>query len=93
MLKLLKGRQLIAYKLRRPDARGKRYVDFYCADEKLTVELDDSMQFDEAGGREIRGRDEFFRALGVKIMRRSDKEYLLMPGDMLKDILSYVKRN
>ena len=67
--RLLRSRRLAGYKFRRQHSEGQYYLDFYCLEAKVAVELDGSghgypgrQQFD-------RERDALLTARGIRVKR------------------------
>ena len=53
---------------------GRFIVDFYCAPARLVIELDGSQHYEPHGLVYDSERDEFLTALGLKILRFSNRE-------------------
>lgn len=51
---------------------GNYIVDFYCASEKIVIELDGSQHFEEQGKRYDEKRDEYLKSLGLTVLRYSN---------------------
>ena len=49
-------------------------VDFYCASAKLVVEIDGSQHYEDDGKKADQKRDESLRALGLTVLRYSNRE-------------------
>ena len=49
-------------------------VDFYCASAKLVVEIDGSQHYEDDGKEADQKRDERLRALGLTVLRYSNRE-------------------
>ena len=49
-------------------------ADFYCAAAKLVIELDGSQHFEEAGEQYDRSRTQALEALGLMVLRFSNRE-------------------
>jgi very-short-patch-repair endonuclease len=65
----LKGHALAGRKFRRQHSIGNYIVDFYCASEKLIVELDGNYHFDPMISEDDQIRDEQLRSLGFRVLR------------------------
>ena len=53
---------------------GKFIVDFYCASAKLVIELDGSQHYEPQGMVYDSDRSEFLEALGLEVLRFSNRE-------------------
>jgi very-short-patch-repair endonuclease len=79
----LKQSQLEGRKFRRQHSIGNYIVDFYCPEEKLTVELDGEGHFWEEGMKRDHRRACYLNSLGIDVIRFENKlvfedmEYLL----------------
>lgn len=65
----LKSKQLLGRKFRRQHSIGSYIVDFYCASEKLTIELDGEVHNHPNQIIYDRRRDAFLKKLGFRILR------------------------
>lgn len=72
----VKGRQLEGRKFRRQSSIGSYIVDFYCPEEKLVVELDGEVHFDEEAIKYDKKRIEFLESVGLKVIRFENNEVL-----------------
>lgn len=52
---------------------GTAIVDFYCAEQKLVIELDGSQHYSCEGEDSDRQRDQHLRALGLRVLRYSNR--------------------
>src|SRR5689334_13238672 len=66
---MLKGSSLEGRKFRRQHSIGGYILDFYCASEKLAIELDGSRHFSDFGRLRDRERSLFLEAFGVNVIR------------------------
>ncbi len=82
---LLRGQQLGA-KFRRQHQFGPYILDFYCDEHKLGVEVDGGQHFEEAGAKKDAKRTSYLQALGVRVLRCTDREVLLEPEAVLEAI-------
>ena len=71
--KQLKGRKLKGRKFRRQHSIGNYIVDFYCASEKLIIELDGQVHYNPASQIRDQQRTEFLENAGFKIIRFENK--------------------
>ncbi len=53
---------------------GRFIVDFYCASARLVIELDGSQHYDHQGLAYDAERSEFLQALGLDVLRFSNRE-------------------
>ena len=53
---------------------GRYIVDFYCASARLVIEVDGSRHYEPHGSAYDAERSEFFKTLGLEILRFSDRE-------------------
>ena len=51
---------------------GKYIVDFYCSEFKTIIELDGSQHYEDKGQQNDKLRDEYFKSLGIKVLRYSN---------------------
>ena len=65
----LRGRRMGGFKFRRQYPCGPFYLDFYCPDERLAIELDGGQHFEARGQAYDRHRDEFLAARRITVMR------------------------
>jgi len=67
--KTLQGSKLDGRKFRRQQSIGKYVLDFYCPQEKLAVELDGEVYFNELAIIRDRERSAFIQCFGIKVIR------------------------
>ncbi len=65
----LKNKQLQGRKFRRQHSIHNFIVDFYCATERLVVELDGAHHYTLAGNMNDTGRDEYLNEMDIKVLR------------------------
>jgi len=53
---------------------GNYIVDFYCHSAKLVIELDGSQHYFDEGIEKDKERDDFFKKIGLKVIRFSNRE-------------------
>jgi ATP-dependent helicase HrpA/adenine-specific DNA-methyltransferase len=82
---MLRNRKLNA-KFRRQHPVGRYILDFYCASEKLAIELDGSQHFDPAAIAYDEQRNTFFRSKGILILRYNNNDVLQKTMDVIEDI-------
>jgi len=83
----LKNRQLLGSKFRRQVPYDRFILDFLCPEVKLIIEIDGSSHI----GKEERDkeRDEYFRALGYKVIRFKNEEVM----NNIENVLNEIKKN
>jgi very-short-patch-repair endonuclease len=70
---ILKSSKLDRRKFRRQHSVGRYILDFYCASEKLAVELDGARHFSGSGAAYDRKRKEFLEQHGIMVIRFENK--------------------
>lgn len=85
----VKDRQLEGRKFRRQTSIGPFVVDFYCPEEKLVVELDGDVHFDEEAIKYDKKRTEFLESVGLKVIRFENKDLLRNTEYVLSKIKEY----
>ena len=66
---ILKSKKLNARKFRRQHGLGNYIVDFYCASEKLVIELDGNPHAEYHKIEKDKKRDQYLEGLGFSILR------------------------
>jgi|SRR5690606_5325770 len=85
----LKGSQFEGRKFRRQHSITNYIVDFYCPSEKLIIELDGQVHFNEAAQEYDQKRQKELEDLGFKVIRFENK----MVFDFLPSVLQEIKDN
>ena len=67
--RLLQQSNLGGYKFRRQHSVGSYILDFYCAEEKLAIELDGDSHFTDDAMVYDRERTAYLNALDIKVLR------------------------
>ena len=70
----VKGKQLSGAQFYRQKIIGNCIVDFYCPQAKLVVEIDGGQHFEEAGAKNDAIRDDCLKAMGLRVLRFSNRE-------------------
>ena len=83
--KYLKGKQL-GKKFRRQHSVGNFIVDFYCATERVAIELDGEPHFTEDGMRYDARRTQYLNGLNIKVIRFENVRVFEDLGAVLKEI-------
>ena len=87
--KYLKSRQLSNRKFQRQHSIDYYIVDFYCAAEKLIIELDGQGHFNPEAQEYDRKRTQYLERLGYKVIRFENK----MVFDVLPSVLAEIRGN
>ena len=83
----LKNRKLEGRKFRRQHGIGKYVVDFYCPSERLIIELDGQVHFDNDNAEAYdERRTAYFESLGMKVLRYENKYVFEYPKWVLEEI-------
>ena len=87
--KHLKSRQLEGRRFTRQHSIGSFIVDFYCASEKLIIELDGAGHFTKDGIEYDKNRTNYLEQLGYKVIRFENK----MVFDNFQSVVMEIKDN
>ncbi|MFC7669833.1 endonuclease domain-containing protein [Hymenobacter humi] len=82
-------RPLASRKFRRQHSIGAYVLDFYCAEERLAVELDGAGHFTVSGNLHDAARTAYLNGLGIRVLRFENK--LIWSG--LDGVLQLIKDN
>ena len=89
---LLRKHKLGSRKFRRQHSIGSYIVDFYCASEKLVIEVDGSVHDMPEAIANDKVRDETLQHLGYKVLRIRNSEVFEQPEQVLqKIVVSFTK--
>ena len=88
----LKGSKLEGRKFRRQHSIKRFIVDFYCPSEKLIVELDGQVHFNEAAQEYDRKREKILEEFGFTVIRFENKMVFDFLPSVLKDIKDHFKK-
>ena len=69
---------------------GNYIVDFYCAKEKLVIELDGSQHYEEKGKDKDLKRDNYLNGLGLTVLRYSNYDVNTNFEGVCADILKHI---
>ena len=83
---LLKNQQLDGRKFRRQVSIENYIVDFYCAEEKLVIELDGSVHIHPAVAENDTHRDQRLQDLGYTVLRFENKDVFQLTDWVLNEI-------
>jgi very-short-patch-repair endonuclease len=87
----LKHSQFEDKKFRRQASIGSYIVDFYCPSEKLIIELDGEVHFDEEAKKYDAERTKYLESLGLKVIRFENQEVIYNLDKILKEISKHFK--
>jgi len=85
----LKNNQLKNHKFKRQHSIGNFITDFYCAKEKLVIEIDGDSHFSESSQEYDLRRTEFFNSLGIRVIRFTNVEV----AESLEGVLLEIVKN
>jgi very-short-patch-repair endonuclease len=88
----LQGSKLAGKKFRRQHSIGQYIVDFYCAEERLAVELDGTPHFTETGIEYDKQRTEYLNSLGIRVIRFENVEVFELTEEILEKIKKCFKK-
>jgi very-short-patch-repair endonuclease len=83
---LLKAKQLEGRKFRRQHSVDKYVLDFYCASEKLAIELDGEPHFTDEGIKRDQKRTEYLNSQKIRVLRFENDEIFQSPEGVLAEI-------
>jgi very-short-patch-repair endonuclease len=89
----VKSRQLEGKKFRRQTSVGNYIVDFYCPEERLIVELDGEVHFDEEAIKYDKKRTEYLKSVGLTVIRFENQDVLKNTEYVLSKIKEYFKKH
>jgi very-short-patch-repair endonuclease len=72
----IKKSQLEGRKFRRQTSIGSYIVDFYCPEEKIVVELDGEVHFNEEVIKYDKERTEYLESIGLRVIRFENQDVL-----------------
>jgi very-short-patch-repair endonuclease len=79
--------QQLGVKFRRQHGIGRYIADFYCAELKLVIELDGDSHYQEGGQEYDQIRDAFMHALGLTVLRFTNRDVM----NNLDGVLAVIK--
>lgn len=89
----VKNKQLSGRKFRRQTSVGSFIVDFYCPEEKLVVELDGEVHFNEESIKYDEERTKFLESNGLMVIRFENQEVLSDIDNVLNKVVACFKQN
>jgi very-short-patch-repair endonuclease len=87
--RVLQRSALQGRKFRRQHGIGPYIVDFYCAGEKLIVELDGASHEGDRVAQRDQARDSFMEARGVTVLRIENRHVI----ENLEGVLQYIRQH
>ena len=90
--KYLRNRQLLGKKFRRQQSIGRYIVDFYCPECRLVVELDGAGHYGFESSYDD-WRTQYFRRLGLKILRIENKRVYRDVEFVLEEIKAEIRKS
>lgn len=84
--KALKGKKLKGLKFRRQHPIGSFFVDFYCHQAKLVVEVDGSIHRVKSVADHDIGRENEIKELGIRVLRFTNEQVIGNLEFVLKEI-------
>ena len=69
---------------------GPYILDFYCASERLVVEVDGSQHYDTPGSDADRRRDEYLSSFGLRVLRYSNADVNKRFRAVCEDIVNHI---
>ncbi len=85
----LKNSQLEGRKFRRQHSVEFYILDFYCASERINIELDGQEHFEGYGLVQDEKRDEFLKSLNIKVLRFENNQVF----ENIDWVLNEIKRH
>ena len=74
----------------RQKTMGNYIVDFYCAEARLVIELDGSQHYEEEGRAADERRDAYLNALGLTVVRYSNRDIRRNFNGVCEDIMKRI---
>ena len=82
----IRRRQIKKVQFYRKKPIGNFIADFYCPKEKLIIEIDGSQHYEKEGIEKDKIRDEYFKSLGLKVLRFTNLDVLRNLNGVLERI-------
>ena len=86
----LRSKMLEGYRFRRQYGIDRYVVDFYCPKAKLALEIDGDSHFNNESQNYDRVRDEYVEALGIRVLRFTNREICENLNGVLQVIQNYL---
>ena len=72
---------------------GNYIADFYISSAKIIIELDGSQHYTEKGEKDDAERDDYFRGIGIKVLRVTNRQIHENFSGVCTEILSAVDKS
>lgn len=82
----------LSVRVHRQKVIGKYIVDFYCATNRLVIEIDGSQHYEDEGIDKDKERDNFLKNLGYTVLRYSNADVNLRFKNVCEDILRHIEQ-
>ena len=82
----IKGKRIKEVQFYRQKPIGNYIADFYCSEAKLIIEVDGGQHYEEKGIEKDEIRDEYFKNLGLKVLRFTNLDVLKNINGVLEKI-------
>ena len=86
---LLRNRQLLGMKFRRQHVIGRYIVDFYCAEQRLVIEVDGNVHLSRLE-RDVE-REQALGRMGIAVLRFSNHRVCEDPAGVLGEIARWLR--
>ena len=80
---LIKGSKIEGRKFRRQHSAGPYILDFYCPSERLAIELDGDIHFNERAEHKDRERKQYLDYYGIKVVRFENRHVFQDPDEVI----------
>lgn len=80
----------LPFKVRRQKVIAKYIVDFYCATNRVVIEIDGSQHYESEGLEKDRERDTHLKNLGYTVLRYTNLDINMRFNNVCQDILRYI---
>jgi very-short-patch-repair endonuclease len=87
----LKAKQL-GWKFRRQHSVGNFIVDFYCATERVAIELDGAWHFTEGGRRKDEERTRYLVSLNIRVIRFENRRVFEDLKKVLEEVTTLIQK-
>jgi len=82
----IRAKQLQGYQFYRQKIIGNYIADFFSPRAKLVIEIDGGQHYSEEGLQKDKTRDDYFKNLGLKILRFSDRDAFENLDGLIREI-------
>jgi very-short-patch-repair endonuclease len=87
----LRNRRFHDLKFRRQYSIGQYFIDFYCPQLKLGIEVDGGQHYSLEGELHDRKRNSFLKSKGITLFRYSNHEVIKNTKNVIEDMLNRIK--